>query len=211
MLVFLLVGVVGYLIGSIPTAFLFVRWKSQLDIREVGSGNVGTLNSYQVTKSKLVGVAVLAADFLKGVLAVHVTSLIAPGTGFAATGLGGVAAVIGHNYPIWLGGRGGRGLATAAGVLTPLQWLIVPFWGIWWAIGFWITRRVNMGNVIGCLVTLLVVLFLPEESLAPLLPAGAGEVGFRLFGTALILVILIKHIGPVKEYLNDQRTSKRQA
>ncbi len=201
----LLVGVVGYLVGSIPTAFLFVRWKSQLDIREVGSGNVGTLNSYQVTKSKLVGAAVLVADFLKGVVAVHLGSLIAPELGFTASATGGVAAVVGHNYPIWLRFRGGRGLATAAGVLVPLQWLVVAFWGGWWAIGFWITRKVNVGNVVGCVITLLAVLFLPEKFLSPLLPAGADDARFRLFGVVLIGVLLIKHIGPMKEYLDERR------
>ncbi|MGB5874244.1 MAG: glycerol-3-phosphate acyltransferase [Bacteroidota bacterium] len=206
----LLVVVVGYLIGSIPTAFLFVRWKSQVDIRKVGSGNVGTLNSYEVTKSKLVGVAVLGADFLKGVVAVHLASFVAPEAGFTALAVGGVAAVVGHNYPVWLRFRGGRGLATAAGVLISLQWLVVAFWGVWWAIGFWLTRKVNVGNAVGCLAILLVVLLLPEHLLAPLLPAGADDTEFRLFGVVLIGVVLIKHVAPVKQYLVERRANAKQ-
>jgi glycerol-3-phosphate acyltransferase PlsY len=207
----LLVVVVGYLIGSIPTAFLFVRWKSRLDIREVGSGNVGTLNSFQVTNSRLVAVAVLAIDFLKGVSAVFLGHLLAPEAGFTASALGGLAAVVGHNFPVWLKFQGGRGLATAAGVLTPLQWLVVPFWGIWWAIGFWVTKSVNVGNAVGCLVILLVVLFLPEHLLAPLLPSGADDAGFRIFGTALIGIVLIKHVAPVSQYLKERRANRRKA
>jgi len=205
-----LVAVAGYLIGSIPTAFLFVRWKSHVDIRTVGSGNVGTLNSYEVTKSKLVGVAVLVADFLKGVAAVHLASVFAPGAGFAALAVGGVAAVVGHNYPVWLRFKGGRGLATAAGVLISLQWLFVAFWGVWWAIGFWLTRKVNVGNVVGCLAILLVALLLPEHLLAPLLPAGAEDGEFRLFGVVLIGVVLIKHVAPVKQYLEERRADSKK-
>ena len=143
----LLAAVVGYLIGSIPTAYLIVRWKSKVDIRKAGSGNVGTLNSYEVTRSKLVGVLVLVVDLLKGVSAVLLAAAIAPGMGFGASAVGGISAVVGHSFPFWLKFKGGRGLATAAGVLMPLQWLVVLFWGFWWAIGFFLTRNVNVGNV----------------------------------------------------------------
>jgi len=203
----LLAVVVGYLIGSIPTAFLIVRWKSRVDIRKAGSGNVGTLNSYTVTRSRLVGVLVLAVDILKGVSAVLLATAIAPGMGFGASAVGGISAVVGHNFPLWLKFKGGRGLATAVGVLMPLQWLVILSWVIWWAMGFFITRNVNVGNAIACLMTLLVVLVLPVNLLAELLPEGATDFGFRLFGVVLIAVVLLKHIRPTKQYIVDRRGS----
>jgi glycerol-3-phosphate acyltransferase PlsY len=69
---FSLAALVGYILGSIPTAYLLVRWKSQLDIRTAGSGNVGTVNSYEVTKSGLLAGVVLLADFAKGAVSVAV-------------------------------------------------------------------------------------------------------------------------------------------
>jgi glycerol-3-phosphate acyltransferase PlsY len=206
-----LVAVVGYLIGSIPTAYLFVRWKSKLDIRTAGSGNVGTLNSYTVTRSKLIGVLVLVVDLLKGFCAVLIAAAIAPGMGFGASALGGISAVVGHNFPFWLKFKGGRGLATAAGVLLFLQWLVIPFWGFWWAIGFLLTRNVNVGNAIACLVTLLAVLVLPVNLLAGLLPEGATDFGFRLFGVVLIGAVLLRHIEPTKRYIADRRGNVKKA
>ncbi len=113
----LLGGLLGYLLGSIPTAFLLVRWKSRVDIRTSGSGNVGTLNSYQVSGSKVVGFIVLVADFLKGFFAVWGTTALL-GSSFEATATAGVGSVLGHNFPFWLRFHGGRGLATAAGVMS---------------------------------------------------------------------------------------------
>ena len=112
-------GVVGYLLGSFPTAYLMVRLKSRVDIRKAGSGNVGTLNSFMVTKSKGVGVVVLLLDLLKGVAAVTIAPLFGASDPFLAQTVAGAAAVAGHNFPVWLGGKGGRGLATGAGVMLP--------------------------------------------------------------------------------------------
>jgi glycerol-3-phosphate acyltransferase PlsY len=200
--------IVGYLIGSIPTAFLAVRWKSKLDIRKTGSGNVGTLNSYEVTRSKAVGLTVLVVDVLKGVAAVAVGRTLVPGLPFVGAAFAGTAAVIGHSYPVWLLFKGGRGLATAAGAMG---WVSFPLVGAWlaaWGIGFAITRAVNVASFIACVLLLGLLLAVPDEVIRAVLPEGATTRGLRAFGVMVLLVMLTRLIGPFREFLRDRRAQR---
>ncbi|MEK6565125.1 MAG: glycerol-3-phosphate acyltransferase, partial [Bacteroidota bacterium] len=103
----------GYLIGSIPTAFLVVKRTAGVDIRQSGSGNVGGYNAFTVTRSKSIGFVVGVLDGVKGLVAVFVASLTGEMVSLQMLALFG--AVLGHNYPVWLRFKGGRGLATACG------------------------------------------------------------------------------------------------
>lgn len=188
-------GVLGYFLGSIPSAYLIVKWKSKVDIRFSGSGNVGTLNSLQVTKSKAVGATVLVLDILKGVLAVLVARQISGGN-VQAEMVAGVAAVCGHNFPVWLGFRGGRGLATAAGAMFVLSWQFVVLWGALWVLAFLIIRNVNVGNAVASAVTMAIVIAFPSAG-----GLSASEFPVRLFAVVLLGLILIKLITPVKEFI----------
>jgi len=196
-------GVLGYLLGSVPTAYLLVRWKSNIDIRNAGSGNVGTLNSYVVTKSKLVGGAVLLLDLLKGMGIVLLAKELFENN-FAIQATAGIAAVVGHNFPVWLNFKGGRGLATAAGVMLALGWIFVATWGIWWFLGFRVSKNVNIGNVVACLATLLMILFSPDVVLARFIPVDVLSGEFRYFALVLFGIILSRHIGPVVEFVRKK-------
>ena len=140
-----LVVITAYLIGSVPFAVLLAkRWGAQ-DLRLVGSGNVGATNvlrAYGVTP----GVIVALLDMAKGAVSVILADrLNAAG---AAPAAAGVAAVIGHVFPVWLGFRGGKGVATAFGVfsiLTPLAALVA--FGVF-MVSVWITRYVSIGSVL---------------------------------------------------------------
>jgi glycerol-3-phosphate acyltransferase PlsY len=111
---------IGYAAGSLPIGFLVAQGAGGVDLRRVGSGNVGATNVYR-TAGLSTAIAVMIADVAKGAAAVL---LAGGGThGVAA----GVAAVVGHIYPVWLGFRGGKGVATASGVfavLTPVPTLV---------------------------------------------------------------------------------------
>ncbi len=192
--------VLGYLIGSIPTAFLVVRWKSKVDIRSSGSGNVGAMNSFQVTRSKLVGGLVLLLDLLKGVLAVLLARWLF-GEGFSTQATSGVAAVAGHNFSVWLKFKGGRGLATAAGVMLVLAWMFLLAWIILWTIGFALTRHVNAGNTLASVTELIAILLAPDNVLTMGLPLSIATGEFRLFALFLFILILIKHVDPLREYV----------
>ncbi len=195
----------GYLLGSIPTAYLLVRWKSKIDIRQAGSGNVGTLNSYLVTNSKTVGGTVLIVDMVKGIAAV----LLAKGiwsSEFPEMASAGIGATIGHTLPVWLGFRGGRGLATAAGVMFVIAWKIVVVWGMFWVIGHRISKDVNVGSACACLLTLGVVFFAPVEVLAWLLPEGSDQLEYTYLAVVLFANLLAKLARPVLEWFPKTQT-----
>ncbi len=147
----------AYLLGSIPTGFLVAKARG-LDIRTVGSGNIGATN---VLRSLGIpaGVFVLVADALKGWLAVAVlANLFANWFGLARDPrdrewlaiCAGVAAVLGHNYTCWLNFKGGKGIATSAGVLAGLVlWPLLIILGIW-VLVFALTRYVSLASIAAC-------------------------------------------------------------
>ncbi len=109
--------VIAYLLGSVPFAYIFGRFRKGVDIRDVGGGNVGALNTYRQI-GPVWGLSVLAADILKGVLAVFVARWL--GIPLEWVFVAGFAAVVGHNWPVFLKFRGGKGAATVLGVLVAL-------------------------------------------------------------------------------------------
>lgn len=208
MVLIILAIVLGYLLGSFPTAYLLVRWKSRLDIRTVGSGSVGTLNSYLVTHSNLVGVGVLVMDVLKGVFAV-VSAQYLFGTGFTIGAIAGCAAVVGHNFPLWLGWKGGRGLATAAGVMLLFCWACVLVWGVLWGIGFLLWRHVNVSNFFASFALLVSAgVLVPHDLLRALISVSIPVPDFRITCVVLMIIVLLRHIEPLKEFMRGQ-TRKR--
>jgi len=192
----------GYLLGSLPFAYLIVLWKTRVDIRKVGSGNVGTLNSYEVTRSPAVGVAVLVLDLVKGVVSA-IVPLFFWGNEFAAAAASGVGAVIGHNFPVWLKWKGGRGLATAAGVMFVLGWIAVALWGLFWGLGFAIFRKVNLGNAVATIGLLIFFLTSPAAWMENLISVPAPISEIRWFGLLFFLPILLRLIEPVKDHLSS--------
>jgi glycerol-3-phosphate acyltransferase PlsY len=200
--------IAGYLIGSIPTAYLAVRLKSRKDIRTLGSGNVGTLNSYQVTGSKAVGLIVLVVDILKGIAAVMVGQALVPPLPFVGASFAGFAAVTGHSYPVWLRFRGGRGLATAAGAMGILSPPLVGAWMALWGIGHALVREVNVASAVACVLLGAALMAVPDGTIRTILPAGATTPGFRVYGVLLLVVMLSRLVGPLREYLRDRRNAQ---
>jgi glycerol-3-phosphate acyltransferase PlsY len=109
---------VAYLLGSVPFAYLVVQWRSAVDIRTVGSGNVGATNVLRVTGTPAAA-AVLALDIAKGAVPVLIGRAL--GAPSAVLGACAMAAVLGHVFPVFLGFRGGKGVATSAGAIGALS------------------------------------------------------------------------------------------
>jgi len=107
----------AYFIGTIPTAYLAVRWLTGQDIRRLGDGNVGAANVSRIV-GRRIGLGVGAIDIIKGLVAVLLARWLADPPAVAM--VSGVAAIAGHNWPVFLRGRGGRGAATALGVLMAM-------------------------------------------------------------------------------------------
>jgi len=145
----LLIVVLSYLIGSIPWGYLFARSKG-IEIRQHGSGNIGAANVLRVMGKKW-GYLVFLCDFFKGFLSVKLGSLIAAfflvnlvlGSVIAA-----IACVLGHDYPIWLGFKGGKGIATLAGaVLVLFPPLVFVSFGVIWIAVFLIGRYTSLASI----------------------------------------------------------------
>jgi len=151
---YLALAVAAYLLGSLPSAYLVVRWAKGPDLRAVESGSVGALNAFRATGLGWVGVVVLILDVAKGVLAVL---LAGDGAGPATQALVATMVVAGHNYPVWLRGKGGKGLAAAAGALSVITPLSVPVWGVVWGIGYALSGYIVLGTLVATAVLPLLV------------------------------------------------------
>ncbi len=198
---YLLGLLLGYIIGSFPTAYLLVKWKSRLDIRKAGTGNVGAMNAFDVTNSKLLGFGVLGFDLLKGMAAVELSSYFF-GHSFWIMGVGGLASIVGHNFSPWLRFKGGRGLATAAGVMLILGWIIVALWCTLWALTYAYAKSVHLSNISASILTPAVIAFTPESVLRILLNEYPGYNNFLFMTAATCALVLLRHY----QYFTELRT-----
>lgn len=169
---------IGYVVGSLPIGYLVAQRAGVVDLRRVGSGNVGATNVYRAT-SLPIAITVMLADVTKGAAAVWLA-----GAGTAAVAAG-VAAVIGHIYPVWLRFRGGKGVATASGVfaiLTPLPALVAA---AAFAVVVARTRLVSLGSIVATLVLPIVEWLMPG--------LRAVDIG----ATIVAALILFRHRGNI--------------
>jgi len=187
-----LLPVAGYLLGSIPFGYLIVRVAGGGDVRAAGSGNIGATNVNRVA-GKGAGLATLLLDVAKGYLAVWLAARVSGGdVGWMA--ISGMAAVIGHLFPVWLGFRGGKGVATAVGVFVPLCWMAVGAAALVWLVVVSISRYVSLASVVAAALLPLFMYFLyvPGTSHAPPVSVSVS--------TALVAILII-----VKHRANMQR------
>ena len=178
MMVDLVSLVTAYGIGSIPFAFLVARRIAGVDVRRTGSGNVGAANVYRTTGPSL-GLVVLGLDAAKGMVSVVAAQAI--GAGLAVQASSGVAAVAGHIWPLWLGSRGGKGVAMASGAFL----VLVPTATILAATVFGLvvaaTRYVSLGSIVAG-ASLPIVAYLTDT--APTVVSAA---------TASAVLIIARH------------------
>ena len=143
-----LVIVIGYLIGSVPFALLLARHIGAADLRQIGSGNLGAANVLR-TSGIRAGILVAALDIAKGAASVLLAIRLSPDA--AAPAAAGLAAIIGHVYPVWLRFRGGKGVATACGVFLVLAPLALIPAVMLFVLIVWATRYVSLGSVLASL------------------------------------------------------------
>ena len=143
-----LVILLGYAVGSVPFALLLARRWGAPDLRTIGSGNLGAANVFRAS-GVTAGILVAALDITKGALSVAIARYVSDQA--AAPAAAGLAAIVGHIYPIWIRFRGGKGVATACGVfsvLTPPA--MVPALTIF-ALAVWVTKYISLGSVLATL------------------------------------------------------------
>jgi glycerol-3-phosphate acyltransferase PlsY len=166
---FVAVALIGYVIGSFPTGYIAGRMAG-IDVRTVGSGNVGATNVVRLL-GKRFGYPVFVIDFLKGIVAVVIAFSVAhkvgstPASADLYAAIGGVLSVVGHSFPVWIGFKGGKGVATSVGVLFGINWLAaLVMCGVWVSV-FQLTRYVSLASIAAAIalpVAMTAMLFLHE-------------------------------------------------
>ena len=193
----------GYLFGSIPTAYLIVRRRAGIDIRKTGSGNVGAFNSYDVTRSKQIGIMVGVLDGIKGfIVALAAWQLLGGSFWIQSTALCG--ALIGHNYPVWLHFRGGRGLAPAAGGMFAIGISYTIVWCVTWAIVFKIEKDVLKANIFAILLTPMILLIVPSAWIEAVMVHNISATDYRIFSFIMSSIHLLSHWQPLKEIIRHK-------
>ena len=151
-----LLTLLAYLIGSVPFGLLIAKTKGK-DIRTMGSGNIGATNVLRCL-GKPLGITCFVLDVLKGYLPAALFPILGKtGADFPSIGiLFGAAAILGHNFPVFLKFKGGKGIATSAGVLLGVAPLAVALGILTWAVVFFVSGYVSLGSVIAAVIVALV-------------------------------------------------------
>lgn len=200
---------VGYIIGSFPNAYLILKKTKNLDITTQGTGNVGAMNSFDVTNSKLIGISVLILDLFKGMLPILILKIFSMNN-FSFLSVALIACIFSHCYNPWLKLKGGRGLASAAGGTA----LIFPFalgvWVILWVIFYFMKKDFTIANVVASAMTLIVTVTSISTAFKYAFPKPDSEAILVLFTLGLLLIIITRHTEPLQELFESMKSSKRK-
>lgn len=190
----ILSGVLGYLLGSIPFGLVFTRLAGLGDIRKIGSGNIGATNVLRTGRKDL-ALLTLLCDSGKGALASWLAYYCIPEEGISDTGalIAGTAAILGHNFPVWLGFKGGKGVAATLGVLLVTCWPV---------------------GVLSCLTWLVMALLFRYSSLSALIALIMAPVyayfyatpEFIYFYAGLALLSVIRHRTNIVRLFHGEET-----
>jgi glycerol-3-phosphate acyltransferase PlsY len=194
---------ISYLIGSLPTAYIVVKRKANIDIRSAGSGNVGTLNAYEVTGKRFIGILVLVVDIAKGAGAVLLTRLAFSQEPLVIS-IALVAVVVGHCFPVWLKFHGGRGLAPAAGAMVVTGWIIVLLWLVSWGITYLFSKNIHVGNLVAIIAAPILGYLIPQEIIMRTIVAGFSVSGILFAYSAMSVVLLVRHIEPLRTLISSR-------
>jgi len=177
----------AYLIGSIPTAVWISRYFFGVDIRDYGSGNAGATNTFRVLGSKW-GCIVMSVDVLKGVIAtsLYIVLPFYMHNEWDRTNLMvglGLAAVVGHIFPLWADFRGGKGVATLFGMILAIQPLVALYCVGVFLLCLYLTRFVSLSSILASIAFAILILFIFNEK----------EPLYRAFAIAVALLVILTH------------------
>ena len=188
---YLTIGIISYLMGSIPFGFILTKTFLKKDIREIGSGNIGATNALRAG-NKLIGYATLILDIIKAVIPVIYVKLNHPELIYIAS----LCAFLGHVFPVWLKFKGGKGVATYVGILFAINiFLGFIFCGSWLII-FLLTRYSSLSSLVSSL-TIPVYIFFYEE------------IGATFFFGIMFVLIFYTHRENIKRLKNKEESKTK--
>ena len=188
---FLTIGIVSYLMGSIPFGFILTKTFLKKDIREIGSGNIGATNALR-TGNKLIGYTTLILDIIKAVIPVMYVKLNHPELIYIAS----LCAFLGHVFPVWLKFKGGKGVATYVGILFAINIFLGFIFCVSWLIIFLLSRYSSLSSLIGSL-TIPVYIFFYEQ------------INATFFFGIMFVLIFYTHRENIKRLKNKEETKTK--
>ncbi len=201
MISFIIVAVIAYLLGSISFSVIFTKKFAGFDVREKGSGNAGTTNVLR-TAGKKPAILTLICDILKGVVAVVfaiIVGLIIKGdnnTKALLVQVAGIAVVIGHTFPIFFKFKGGKGVATALGVLLITNWEIGLICLIFALLLMALSKMVSLGSISAAVLYPVLCIFISQNFIV--------QGNYVIFGILLALIVIYNHRANIKRIANGQ-------
>ncbi len=187
----LIIGVICYLLGSIPFGFILTKIFLKKDIRDIGSGNIGATNALR-TGNKFIGYTTLFFDIIKAVIPVIYIKINFPELLF----IGSLCAFLGHVFPVWLKFKGGKGVATYVGILFALNIYFGLVFIIFWLITFGLSKFSSLSSLIA---SISVPLYL-------LITAQFDQV---IFFTIMFILIFFTHRENIKRLRNKEETKTK--
>ena len=203
MAIYIIVGIIAYLIGSINFSVLISKKMAGFDVREKGSGNAGTTNMLRSVGKKAAAIT-LVCDILKGVISIVIAIIV----GNIAKNLdrelllqiAGIAVVLGHTFPIFFGFKGGKGVATSLGVLLMSNWQIGLICLVFAVVLMALTRMVSLGSCAAAVLFPVLTLFI-NQHYTVLTDGKCGRVYF-VYSVILAIIVLYNHRSNIKRILN---------
>ena len=199
MTAYIIVAIVAYLLGSISFSVIISKKMAGFDVREKGSGNAGA--TYMLRSiGKRAAILTLIGDALKGVVAILVAILVGTIAKNADKALlvqiAGIAVVVGHTFPIFFGFKGGKGVATALGVLLITNWQIGLICLVFALVLMALTKMVSMGSVGAAILFPVLVLFIHTNYTV------SNESSYFIYSVILALIVAFNHRSNIKRILN---------
>ena len=203
MIVYIIIAVIAYLIGSINFSVILSKKMAGFDVREKGSGNAGTTNMLR-SVGKKAAVITLFCDILKGVVSIVIAIIV----GNIAKNLdrelllqiAGIAVVLGHTFPIFFGFKGGKGVATSLGVLLMSNWQIGLICLVFALVLMALTRMVSLGSCAAAVLFPVLTLFI-NQHYTVLTDGKSGRVYF-IYSVILAIIVLYNHRSNIKRILS---------
>ena len=186
-----LIGVITYLMGSIPFGFILTKIFLKKDIREIGSGNIGATNALR-TGNKFIGYSTLILDILKAVLPVIYVKIFFQDYLYVAS----LCSFLGHVFPIWLKFRGGKGVATYLGILFAINIYLGLIFIISWLIVFAISRFSSLSSLVA-------------SASVPIYLAIIANFSHAIFFTTIFVLIFFTHRENIKRLKNKEETKTK--
>ena len=188
---FLTIGIISYLMGSIPFGFILTKTFLKKDIREIGSGNIGATNALR-TGNKLVAYSTLLLDVVKAILPVLYVKINHPELIYIAS----LCAFLGHVFPVWLKFKGGKGVATYVGILFTINILLGFIFCVSWLLIFLISKYSSLSSLIGSLTIPVYIFFNDQMSNA-------------LFFGIMFVLIFYTHRENIKRLKNKEESKTK--